>query len=553
MFKRALLALILLCGPTAALTPDAEFTQLRDAYLEKYRPLSIEGAEAWWVASTTGSDEAYDRRKAADKALAELHGDRETFARLKALKDKVEDPLLKRQARAMYSNFLPKQADPELNARIIELEADVDQIFNTHRSRVDGKELTENDVRTILKETSDTEQARKAWTGYMEVGRKVQPKLKELVTLRNQVAKKLGYDNYFSMVMEIQEYDEAELFRIFDQLDALTREPFAELKADIDAHMAERFSLEEDRLRPWHTDDLFFQEAPDLSQVSLDEIYQGKDPVTLSQKHYESMGLEVDDIIARSDLYEKEGKSPHAFCINIDRDEDVRVLCNVRPNSNWMDTMHHELGHGVYDKYIGKNVPFLVHEPAHILTTEGMAMLFGALTKNPDFLARVVGLTGPEAQPYYAEAQRTLRTEKLIFSRWAQVMLRFEHGMYNNPDQDLNDLWWDLKEQYQLLNRPDDMSGADYGAKLHVVAAPVYYHNYLMGDLFASQVWHHAATEVAGVQDPLSTSFYGNTKVGDYFREQIFEPGNLYNWRELTRRATGEPLDPKYYAEMFVN
>ena len=115
-------------------------------------------------------------------------------------------------------------------------------------------------------------------------------------------------------------------------------------------------------------------------------LNEGRDPVKLSEKHYKSMGMKVDDIIARSDLYEKEGKSPHAFCTNIDRGQDIRVLCNVKPNANWMDTMHHELGHGVYDEYIGKDVPFLLHEPAHILTTEGMAMMFGALTKNPEFM-----------------------------------------------------------------------------------------------------------------------------------------------------------------------
>ena len=42
-----------------------------------------------------------------------------------------------------------------------------------------------------------------------------------------------------------------------------------------------------------------------------------------------------------------------------------------------------------------------------------------------------------------------LRYQLLIFSRWCQVMLRFEKGMYENPDQDLNKLWWDMAEKYQ--------------------------------------------------------------------------------------------------------
>ena len=61
----------------------------------------------------------------------------------------------------------------------------------------------------------------------------------------------------------------------------------------------------------------------------------------------DAVGLPIDDIIARSDLYEREGKDQHAFCISIDRASDVRTLCNIKPTAEWMDTMLHEQGHGI--------------------------------------------------------------------------------------------------------------------------------------------------------------------------------------------------------------
>ncbi len=124
--------------------------------------------------------------------------------------------------------------------------------------------------------------------------------------------------------------------------------------------------------------------------------------------------------------------------------------------------------------------------------------------------------------------------------------------MYADPDQDLNRLWWSLKHRYQLLNPPDDMSGADYGAKLHVVAAPVYYHNYMLGELFATQLHAHVAREVLGVDEPQATAFVGSKKAGQYLREKVFAPGNLYRWDELTRRATSEPLSARAFAEQYV-
>jgi peptidyl-dipeptidase A len=40
--------------------------------------------------------------------------------------------------------------------------------------------------------------------------------------------------------------------------------------------------------------------------------------------------------------------------------------------------------------------------------------------------------------------------------------------------------------------------------------------------------------------------------VGRYLREKVFGPGALYPWNEMIRRATGEPLTPKYFVEQFV-
>src|ERR1017187_6945606 len=95
-----------------------------------------------------------------------------------------------------------------------------------------------------------------------------------------------------------------------------------------------------------------------------------------------------------------------------------------------------------------------------------------------------------------------LRYQLLIFSRWCQVMLRFEKGMYENPEQDLNKLWWDTVEKYQMIRRPAGRNAPDYGSKYHIVGAPVYYHNYMMGELFASQVHHTIARKVYKGADP---------------------------------------------------
>lgn len=533
---------------------EKEFVELRDAYVEQFRPLFIESSRAWWEANTTGHPEAFERRKSAETKLVELHSDRGVFAKIKALKDSgsVKDAVLARELDVMFRSFLPGQADPELQKQIVALETEVEHLFNTHRSLVDGKSLTENDVREILSTTKDFSAAEAAWKGYMEVGAKIDPKLRQLVSLRNELARKLGYRDYYAFRLALQEIDENELIRLFDELDMLTREPFAELKAQIDARMAERFGVPAEKLQPWNFNDLFFQEAPEIEEVNLDDVYKSVDLVRITKAYYGSMGIQTEDILSRSDLYEKEGKSPHAFSISIDRRNDIRVLCNMKSNAYWADTLVHELGHAVYDKYIGPDMPFLLREPSHSITTEGYAMMMGAMTKNEDFLRRVVDRPPGEIRRIAEAAHRSLRAEKLLFSRWTQVMMRFERGMYGQPDQNLGKLWWDLKKQYQLLNPPDDINRPDYAAKIHVVTAPVYYHSYMMGDLFACQVHAYMARYIANVDSPSKTSFWGSEPAGKYMKDKIFAPGNRYSWNELTKRATGEPLSAKHFAESFL-
>ncbi len=137
-------------------------------------------------------------------------------------------------------------------------------------------------------------------------------------------------------------------------------------------------------------------------------------------------------------------------------------------------------------------------------------MLFERFTKDADWLSAMgVKLDDPAA--FDATGAKMLRDRLLIFSRWCQVMLRFEKAMYADPDRDLNALWWDLVAEYQGIRRPAGRNAPDYASKIHIVSAPCYYHNYMMGQLFASQV-HHALARGARRGLAFESELCGSTK-----------------------------------------
>jgi peptidyl-dipeptidase A len=530
------------------------FAKFLAEHEKKVAPLEKAANLAWWEAATTGKEEAYAKQAELQTQLETLYTDAKAFAYLKELKDKnvVREPRLARQLDLLYLKYLGRQLDPALLAKIIKASTAIEQKFATFRGKVEGREVTDNQIEEVLRSSTNRQERQAYWLASKQVGAALAEEVRQVVKLRNEAARKLGFRDFFALQLALNEQDEGWLFALFDQLDALTREPFAQLKARIDQVQAQRLGVKPEELMPWDMTDRFFQEAPNLSSLDVDGLLKDKNLVELVSRFYGSIGLETQPILARSDLYERAGKNPHAFCTDIDRQGDVRVLANIQPNQYWLDTLLHELGHGVYSYYIDRSLPYFLRSDAHIFATEGVAMLFGRLAQNGHFY-HALGLISAEQEPSFSQAlAEKLRAQALIFSRWCQVMLRFEKALYQNPDQDLDALWWSLVERYQLLRRPAQAPAGTWASKIHIVSAPVYYHNYCLGDLYASQLHQAILEQLYPGQDPSTVIYLGNPKVGEYFKKRVFGPGASLPWREFVRSSTGQELSPEAFVRQFV-
>ena len=367
--------------------------------------------------------------------------------------------------------------------------------------------------------------------------------LLELVGIRNAAARDLGFENYYSMMLQLDELDERELFALLDELERGTRPLFETYKRELDARLSRRFGVAPDELRPWHYSDPFFQEAP-AAEVDLDACFPGKSLEEITRRFFNAVGFQIDDLLARADLYEKPGKCQHAFCLSVDHRQDIRVLCNLRPTERWMSTMLHEFGHAVYDQTVDPALPFLLRAPAHTLTTEASAMLFGRLSKNAAWLSLYAGMPAEEAGRAAAAVARAIRGQLLVQTRWCLVMCHMERALYRDPAQDLDRLWWDLVERFQSLTRPEGRKGPDWASKIHFSVAPVYYHNYMLGEMMASQLQRHIQREVLGNGADVWNRYVTSPAVGGFLQSSLYRSGRLADWRETLRRATGGTLSP---------
>jgi peptidyl-dipeptidase A len=554
MIPSILLALLLVSNSFAKeLSVSEQVKEFIKKHEAQVRPLEKVANLAWWDANTSGRDEDFKRKEEAQNKLDSVLSNPATFQELTTLKQAAQKATLepddRRQLHLLYLQYLEKNVPEDLLKKMVNKSNSIEKTFNSYRAKVGGKEMTDSEIKKILKESTNNALRREAYLASKGVGKEVEKDLLELVKLRNEAAKKLGFKNFHVMMLALNEQDQGEVLKLFDELDVLTRGPFLRAKAEIDEKLSSKLGVPEKELRPWHYHDPFFQESPSVFEADLDSVYRNADILKLNRDFYAGIGLPIDEVIEKSDLYEKKGKSPHAFCTDIDREGDVRVLANIVPNEQWAGTMLHELGHAVYSsKNIPRSLPYLLRGESHILTTEGIAMFFGAFSKDVNWLkAMKVQLKDPKA--FERAAVKVRRNELLIFSRWAQVMFRFEKALYENPEQDLGSLWWDLVERYQGLTRPEGRNAPDYGAKVHIVTAPAYYHNYLMGELFAAQVREAIIEKVLKPKKKEAPQFVGNPKVGEFLKSKVFDPGRRLDWNALTRFATGETLQARAFAK----
>lgn len=542
-------------GPSTA--DPAETQKKADAFLARYfdelARLEKEENTSYWKAANSGDKADFDASAKAKLEQKKLHSDPKRYAELSGLLAHREAlvPLTRRALEVAELAFKGNQLPEELLKKMVDAATEIERVFSTHRGTVGGKAYTNNELLEMLRKERAHAKRQAAWEATKQVGAEVGPKLVALAKVRNEAAKKLGFADYWDMSVRLQEHEPEELLKIFAELERLTDEPFVAMKAQMDAELAARFGVKAEALMPWHYDNPFFQAAPPSAKVDLDDLYQGKkkeDIVTLASKFYSDIGIDTAAILGRSDLYERKGKDQHAFCIAIDRQGDVRVLTNVKPTAEWMDTMLHELGHAVYYQLLDFSLPYNLREAAHIFTTEAVAMLFGALAKNPTWITTYVGVNPKKVEALASDILGQRRREQLIFARWALVMLHFERALYANPEQDLNKLWWDQVERFQRLKRPPGRNLPDWAAKPHFTIAPVYYHNYLLGEVFAAQLRVTLAKAAGHQGPPQKLSWSGQKKLGELLTQKVFRPGMRLKWPEFVKAATGEALTARHFA-----
>jgi len=261
-------------------------------------------AEAWWNLAVTGSEEAQQELVLAGTEYNRLFADDAEQERVAAWydgRDSIDDELLRRQVDVLYRTFAARRGDTGVMDRIEELEAEANAVYGNHRGTVGGRPVGENEVRDILRTSPYEAVRREAWEASKTVGREVEGTVRELARLRNRLAREAGYPDHYHRSLDLQEMPVEELEALMSDLQAATDALFRELKDRLDRNLKEKFGVE--TVMPWLLSDAFFQEPPEDGSLDTDRFFEGRDLEALTRETYDTLGLDVRGVVARSDLY----------------------------------------------------------------------------------------------------------------------------------------------------------------------------------------------------------------------------------------------------------
>jgi len=134
-------------------TKETELKSFITTHVEKIRPMEKEASLASWDAAISGKPEDYDKVSELTLKVRQVYSNPQEFAFLKDVKEsgQVRNAMLARQLDVLYNSYLETQIEPELLKKIVDLSTEIEKNFSTFRGSIEGKKVTDNEIKEILK------------------------------------------------------------------------------------------------------------------------------------------------------------------------------------------------------------------------------------------------------------------------------------------------------------------------------------------------------------------------------------------------------------------
>jgi peptidyl-dipeptidase A len=499
---------------------ETEASHFLDSLEKEMEAVFVLYTDRRWILYTTGKEPK--DYKELEKKKSDIFLNKDYFRKLTNFHDSGFSGTTGRRIDLLYREFLLQNIKSK--PKVEDIKNSLEKIHSNFRATYKGKTVSNNFLREeVLKFEENREARREAFHALSAVGTKMQDKLTELVKARNEAAREMEYKDYHEVSIKTEEYDTKLLSEVLDNLDKVSKKPYESYLESV------KNRLGFDDIQRWDLNFAYRDHHAKIRPYFPAAKLFPRIKATLLE-----LGYDIEKMKITYDLEEREGKNPHAYCFTIKTPDDVRVLMNQYDGYAQAETGLHENGHAVHHKLV-RQPYYTLRENTDAVFAEGMGMLFEEFMKEPKWLKKYAGM--PE--DLIAERKEMNKWNDLHFVRSYLTFVEFERRMYENPDQDLNSLYWDLSEKNVLL--PSEKEVVLYPGIIHFTAVPVYLQNYVLARLIAAHTVHYLKEQFGDIVD--------NLEVGKWITDNYFSIGAAKPWPQIIKDSTGENLNPKYFIE----
>jgi peptidyl-dipeptidase A len=543
--------------------------------------LTVRQARASWVQSNFITDDTEILAAQADEVLigatTDLAKQTTRYDGLKMPGDLARKMLLLKLAAAVPA---PAPSDPKQLAEMARIGASLEADYGKGKycpksGKHAGTCLDIGQIEKIMANSTDPEETKDLWVGWHSIAPPMRERYARWVELGNKGAKEMNYPDLGAMWRAgydmTPEQFSAELERLWQQVKPL----YVSLQAYVRTKLVEKYgptAVDADgRIRadllgnPWAQEwgNIFPLVAPPQQQQAYDitDLLAAKKVdavgmVKYGEGFFESLGFApLPKTFWERSLFTKPQDRDvvcHASAWDIDNFDDVRLKVCLQVRGDDFITVHHELGHNMYQRAYSKQ-PFLFKNGAN----DGFHEAIGdsiALAITPEYLNKVGLLTTiPQSDDTSYLLRQSL--DKVAFLPFGLLIDQWRWKVFSGEIKpgDYNQAWWQMREQYQGIAPPVARSEKDFdpGAKYHV-AANVPYTRYFLARILQFQ-FYRAMCREAGFSGPLyRCSFYGNHAAGDKLNAML-EMGQSKPWPDALYALTGErQMDGSAMMEYFA-
>ncbi|MBS0492149.1 MULTISPECIES: M2 family metallopeptidase [unclassified Phenylobacterium] len=520
-------------------------------------------AKSAWVRATYITE---DTQWLEAKATAEQNELTARYAREAAKYDGVAvDPVTARKLKLLKLFLVsPAPNRPGAAGELATIATRLDSTYSAGKFQHGGKTLTLNDAEEILAKSRDPAELKAVWEGWHSVAPQMRGDYAKLAELSNEGARDLGFKDTGALWRSNYDMDPdkfaAETDRLWSQVEPFYRNLHCYVRGQLndkygDAVQPRKGPIRADLLgnmwaQQWGNVYDVVQPKTASSSYSLDKLLvsKGYDPVKMvktGESFYTSVGISPlpDTFWKRSMITRPQDREVvcHASAWDLDDRDDVRIKMCTKVDADDFYTVHHELGHNVYQRAY-KDQPFLFKNGANDGFHEAIGDFVGLSALTPTYLQQIGLLDKAPGADEDIPFLLKMALDKIAFLPFGLMVDRWRWEVFSGEatPEHYNDEWWKLRLKYQGLTPPGPRpaDAFDPAAKYHV-PANVPYTRYFLAHIYQFQ-FHRAACNQIGWKGPLHRcSVYGEKEMGQKFNAML-EMGASKPWPEAMAAFTGE-------------